>query len=222
MMKPISLVRQQFDSLGYPNHPVTTSQIRRVSAQVFRQLESKDIESVLEQCEILLATQDWACGVVAYDWAFRVRKQYTEATFEVFERWLFTYIKGWGDCDDFCTHAFGELLAQNNALFPRVLQWVEHPNFAVQRSAAVILIYPINKGRDSGLKPLLVADKLMGSDHHLVQKGYGWMLKVLSRHQPQMVIDYLRLKHKQMPRTAFRYAIEKLDKTTKSQLMSLN
>ncbi|GAK84162.1 hypothetical protein JCM19238_1728 [Vibrio ponticus] len=58
-MEPISLVRQQFDLLGYPNHPVTTSQIRRVSAQVFRQLESKDIESVLDHCESLLATQDW-------------------------------------------------------------------------------------------------------------------------------------------------------------------
>lgn len=37
----------------------------------------------------------------------------------------------------------------------------------------------------------------------------------------QMVIDYLRLKHKQMPRTAFRYALEKIDTKTKEELMSL-
>ncbi|MCM1568670.1 MAG: hypothetical protein NC081_04400 [Roseburia sp.] len=41
-----------------------------------------------------------------------MKKQYSESTYDIFYRWLKNYVKGWGDCDDFCTHAFGELLRQ--------------------------------------------------------------------------------------------------------------
>ena len=37
----------------------------------------------------------------------------------------------------------------------------------------------------------MIADALLVDDHHLVLKGYGWMLKVLSVVDPSMVKDYL-------------------------------
>jgi 3-methyladenine DNA glycosylase AlkD len=44
----------------------------------------------------------------------------------------------------------------------------------------------------------------------MVQKGYGWMLKEASKkHQPE-VFDYVMSKKARMPRTALRYAIEKM------------
>ncbi|MEZ8709439.1 DNA alkylation repair protein, partial [Vibrio alginolyticus] len=98
---------------------------------------------------------------------------------------------------------------------------VEHSNFAVRRAAAVILIYPINQNRYSALAPLCVEDLLLEDGHDLVQKGYGWMLKVLSKKEPQQVIGYLNAKHAAIPRVAFRYAIEKLDDKTKRELMLL-
>jgi len=134
---------------------------------------------------------------------------------------LFEYVTGWNDCDDFCTHAFGELIRQYNELFEKTLNWVNHENFAVQRATAVVLIYPINKDSYAGLNPCLVADLLCKNEHHLVQKGYGWLLKVLSKKEPQVVVDYLRCNHGEMSRTAFRYAIENLNKDTQRALMSL-
>jgi len=101
------------------------------------------------------------------------------------------------------------------------LKWISHPNFAVRRAAAVILIYPINKDKHLGLNPLKIADLLIKDEHDLVQKGYGWMLKVLSQKEPQLVINYMKSKYTIMPRVAFRYAIEKLDNQTKLDLMSL-
>ena len=53
----------------------------------------------------------------------------------------------------------------------------------------------------------------------MVQKGYGWMLKVASQAHLQEVFDYV-MKHKAvMPRTALRYAIEKMPPELKSEAM---
>ncbi len=220
-MDTIDLIKHELGEIGYLAQNVRTSQIRRISAKVFRALESKNISHVFDLCEKLLRHRDWGLGVIAYDWAFRVRKQYTIETFTIFENWLFEYVTDWGDCDDFCTHAFGELLRQYNELFEKVLNWANHENFAVQRATAVILIYPINKGSYDGLNPMQVADLLFNNEHHLVQKGYGWLLKVYSKKEPQQVVNYLKINHAEMPRTAFRYALENFDKRTRQELMLL-
>jgi 3-methyladenine DNA glycosylase AlkD len=44
----------------------------------------------------------------------------------------------------------------------------------------------------------------------MVQKGYGWMLKVASQAHLKEVFDYVIKNKAVMPRTALRYAIEKM------------
>lgn len=198
----------------------TTGAVRSVSAAIYRALEDKSIDNVLARCECLLKEREWALGVIAYDWAFRVRKQYNDQTFAVFEGWLKEYVTNWGDCDDFCTHAFGALLSQNNDLFTQVYRWTEHPNFAVRRAAAVVLIYPIKQGKYKGIDPFVISDALMNDDHYLVLKGYGWMLKVLSQVEPDAVYEYLEKNKGAMPRVAFRYALEKLGKEKQASLLA--
>jgi len=198
---------------------VTTGTIRRLSAKLYRELEDKGMDNVFRLCDEMLNENKWALKTIAFDWAFRVRKQYNDNTFEVFENWLYKYITDWGDCDDFCTHALGHLISIDNSLFDKVNRWTKSDNFAVRRAAAVVLIYPIYKDGYADIDPFVISDILMTDEHYLVQKGYGWMLKVLSTKEPTKVIAYLD-KHKDtMPRTAFRYALEKLSKEDKAMLM---
>lgn len=141
--------------------------------------------------------------------------------FPIFERWLKNYVNGWGNCDDFCTHAFGELFRRNKELFAKTLEWVDHPDFWVRRGAAVVQILSIRKNDYENLEPFKVSDKLMNDEHHLVLKGYGWLLKVLSQKEPDLVYDYVIKNKKQMPRLALRYAIEKFDEKRRQQLMKV-
>jgi 3-methyladenine DNA glycosylase AlkD len=218
MLNVIVEVRTKLNGLS-KGKGLTTGAVRDISSELYKKLEDKSIDNVLALCEDLLDERDWALGVIAYDWAFRVRKQYNDKIFFVFENWLKTYVTGWGDCDDFCTHAFGELLSQNNELFKYVLKWTEDPNFCVRRAAAVILIYPIKHNKYVGINPFLISDALMMDEHYLVLKGYGWMLKVLSQGDPGIVYDYLVKNRDIMPRVSFRYALEKFDGGLKEELM---
>lgn len=200
---------------------IVTGEIRKLSGRLYRQAGVKEIEGVLALCEEFLARRDWAMGVIAFDWAYRVRAHYTENTYPVFYRWLKEYVRGWGDCDDFCTHAFGELLRQQKGLFPQVLEWTQDEDFWVRRASAVVLIPSILRDDYSGLMPFTVADRLLTDPHDLVRKGYGWMLKCLSQVDPDGVEAYLTAHCKDMPRVAYRYAVEKFDKETKQRLMAL-
>ena len=50
----------------------------------------------------------------------------------------------------------------------------------------------------------------MNDENVMVQKGYGWLLKVYSQTYPMQVFGFVMEHKKQMPRLSLRYAIEKL------------
>jgi 3-methyladenine DNA glycosylase AlkD len=73
----------------------------------------------------------------------------------------------------------------------------------------VTLILPARKGMF--LEDVLeISDILLRDKDDLVQKGYGWMLKEASKSHQEEVFEYIMAKKDEMPRTALRYAIEKM------------
>lgn len=216
----IEEVKQLSDKVPQGKH-IVTGDIRKLSGKLYRQIKDKTIANVLILAEELLKQHSWALGVIAFDWAYRVKTQYTLDTYDTFYAWLKKYVRGWGDCDDFCTHAFGELLRQYKQLFAKISDWTKDVDFWVRRAAAVVLIPGILREDYQGINPYAVADALIYDAHDLVQKGYGWMLKSLSQVEPDAVREYLAANSMRMPRTAFRYAMEKFDKETREKLMAL-
>ena len=209
--------------VGANNTPIIghlrTNDIRKISARLFKGMKGKPIQDIFAVCGELLEQRSGPMGVIAFDFAYRVRKQYDEATFPIFEGWLEKYVRGWGDCDDFCTHAFGELICQNTRLAENVAAWTKSGEFWMRRAAAVVLIPSIWQGKCKETNPLRISDLLMADEHDLVRKGYGWMLKVLSVKEPELVFDYLLQNKAAMPRVAYRYALEKMDAGKKRILM---
>jgi hypothetical protein len=99
-----------------------TGDIRRLSAKLFKTINDKSKEYVFTVCDELLEQRDAAMGVIAFDFVYRMKEQYDKNTFAVFETWLEKYVRGWGDCDDFCTHAFVELICQNIPLTSKIVK----------------------------------------------------------------------------------------------------
>ena len=77
----------------------------KISAKAFLGLRDRARFYVFAICDELLELGDWPTMVIAFDFALCVRILFDESVF--FERWRERYVRSWGDCGDFSTHAFG-------------------------------------------------------------------------------------------------------------------
>jgi 3-methyladenine DNA glycosylase AlkD len=113
----------------------------------------------------------------------------------------------------------GEFITQYPSYLSQLKKRTKSSNRRVKRAAAVTLIIPARKGKF--LTDIFqIADSLLLDPDDMVQKGYGRLLKAASQAHPQEVFDYVMTHKATMPRTALRYAIEKLPKEMKAQAMT--
>jgi 3-methyladenine DNA glycosylase AlkD len=97
-------------------------------------------------------------------------------------------------------------------------KWAKSENRWVKRASSVTLIIPARKGLF--LNDIFeIANTLLTDTDDMVQKGYGWMLKAASQAYEKEVFDFIMNNKKAMPRTALRYAIEKMSPELKSKAM---
>jgi len=183
--------------------------VRKIADKYFKELKGVKIDDILKFCNQLLSTRIYEHKVIAFHWSYKCKKQFQSKHFKVFESWLKIYVDDWSDCDDLCTHSLGYLVFHYPEFLSKVKLWASSKNRWVKRASAVTLIYSVKRGwhLDSVFE---VASELLIDKDDLVQKGYGWMLKEASKSFPQEVLEFVMNNKNEMPRTALRYAIEKL------------
>jgi 3-methyladenine DNA glycosylase AlkD len=197
---------------------VKTPTVRKIASKYYRDIKNLEIDAILDLCEELLQTGISEHRTIAFQWAFRCRREYQPRHFEVLESWLERYVDSWGSCDDLCTHALGAFILDYPEFIPRVREWSLSHDRWFRRASAVSLIYGARRGRY--LDHIFgVADSFLTDSDDMVQKGYGWMLKVASETYQQEVFEYVMRNKRSMPRTALRYAIEKMPEHLRREAM---
>lgn len=188
---------------------VKSSLVTKIALKYFPEIKNLTKKEIFALCEELLKSDYSEEAYIAFEWSRRLHKQFEPEDFAVFEGWLTKYVNTWAKCDTLGNHTVGDFIM----LYPRYLKnlkdWTKSPNRWLRRAAAVSLVLPARRGY---FLPdvFAIADSLLRDKDDLVQKGYGWMLKEASRrHQPE-VFDYVMRNRSVMPRTALRYAIEKM------------
>lgn len=201
------------------HYGVKTPVTRKLSSKYYKKVKKKSKKEIFSLGELLLQSGSSEERTIAFDWAFRLKRQYVLADFDRFESWLKRYVTGWGSCDDLCTHALGAFVYQFPEIIPKVKVWTTSENCWLRRASAVVFIYAIRRDTyiDDGFK---IADLLLQDTDDMVQKGYGWMLKEISNAYPQKVFTYVMAHKDKMPRTSLRYAIEKLSPDLRKKAMA--
>ena len=192
--------------------------VHKISKELFPFVKSKTKHEIFDLCEIFWQSGYIEESLVACDWSYYIRKQFEPADFKTFERWIGDYVSNWASCDTFCNHTVGAFIQMYPEYVNNLKDFTTSDNRWMRRAAAVTLILPARRG--NFLNDILeIAELLLHDKDDLVQKGYGWMLKAASEAHQQVIFAFVIKNKLTMPRTALRYAIEKMPKELKAIAM---
>ncbi|GAB3426530.1 DNA alkylation repair protein [Niabella aquatica] len=197
---------------------IKANEINKIAKEFYKQLKPVNKQEILIICEELWASRYFEEALVACILSAAQHSKYEVADFKIFEHWVKDYVNSWADCDTLCNHTIGSFVMMYPGHINELKKWARSPQRWVKRAAAVTLIIPARKGMF--LKEIFeIADILIADKDDMIQKGYGWMLKAASQAYPKEVLNYVLSKKTVMPRTALRYAIEKMPDEWRKEAM---
>lgn len=209
---------ERFFKEAIQSYGVKSPTVQKISKEWFQRIKTKSKAEIFGLCELLWQSGNIEESFVACHWTESLHKQYEQTDFIWFERWISLYVSNWASCDTFCNHLVGEFVEMYPEYLAKLKEFATSGNRWVRRAAAVSLIVPARKGKF--LPDILeIADIMLLDQDDMVQKGYGWMLKAASQANQQAIFDFVMARKAIMPRTALRYAIEKMPAELKSRAM---
>ena len=94
----------------------------------------------------------------------------------------------------------------------------ENENLWEQRISIVSTAALIKKGQFCDT--IRIAEKLLNHHHDLIHKAVGWMLREVGKKNIEVLRGFLSAYHEVMPRTALRYAIERMEPAERKKWMT--
>jgi 3-methyladenine DNA glycosylase AlkD len=210
--------QQRFFKESVNFYGVKNPAVEKLARQHYPEIKPLGKQSIFALCEELWQSGYSEESLIACEWAYKLNKEYEPDDFITFERWVSKYVSSWAACDTLCNHTVGSIVEKYPQFIDNLKQWTKSDSRWLKRAAAVTLIIPAKNGKF--LKDIFeISDSLLTDGDDLVQKGYGWMLKEASKMHQTEVFDYIMKNKKTMPRTALRYAIEKMPPDLKRRAM---
>jgi 3-methyladenine DNA glycosylase AlkD len=197
---------------------LSMSAANKIAVNYWKEIKSLSKPEIFALCEDLFKSDYSEEAAVASDWAPRLTNQFEPADLALFRRWIDSYLNDWAKVDGFCNHTVGNFMQKYPASITEIVSWTASSNRWLKRASAVSLIIPAKKGLFIN-EIFTISDHLLTDKDDMVQKGYGWMLKEAYKQHQDAVYQYVLKHRRDMPRTALRYAIEKMPPDLKTEAM---
>ena len=209
---------QRFFKEEVKYYGVKVAVVRKIANKFWKEIKTLEKSNIFNLCEFLFSSDYCEEAFIVAFWLPKITDEFEPDDWIVFKNWIEKYANNWAKCDGFCNHTMGSFLVKYPAFIEELKEWTQSKNRWLRRAAAVSLIVPAKKGHF--LKDVFeITDQLLLDEDDLVQKGYGWLLKVTSHLHQKEVFDYVMKNKENMPRTALRYAIEKMPQFLRLEAM---
>lgn len=181
---------------------VTSPELRQV-ANEFKDLPDAQIKMLLRSKiheERSLALAVWGMQSAKGDAKRRmeIAKQYEKH---------FAYVNNWDLVDSSAANLLGP--AYGAKLIPKLRKWAGSEHLWTRRIAIVATHFFTRNGKPGPVRE--ISKRLIRDEHDLIHKASGWMLREMGKHCGEKTLtDFLDTYAARMPRTALRYAIERL------------
>jgi 3-methyladenine DNA glycosylase AlkD len=209
---------QRFFKENITCYGMKTATVTAIAKRYWKQVKGRSKQEIFSLCEELYQSGFLEESFIVSEWAHSLSGRYEKKDLEIFRRWIDLYISNWASCDGFCNHTMGNFLEQYPESVDELKKWTRSKNRWMRRAAAVSLIVPAKHGKFLN-ESMDIAGLLLTDTDDMVQKGYGWLLKEASRKHTGEVFSYVMKNKRVMPRTALRYAIERMPKDLRAEAM---
>ncbi len=148
--------------------------------------------------------------------------QFDKAQTESFQKEIYDFylgkidrINNWDLVDGSCHKIIGPYLYERSR--KPLIRLAKAKHIWKNRIAIVTTNYFIQRN-DLGTT-IEISEILVDHSHDLIHKAVGWMLRELGKKNEGLMLEFLK-EHPHMSRTMLRYAIEKLPKTKRDQILA--
>jgi len=190
---------------------VRVPHVRAVVKEVWHVVADGDIDALLASpiheerlCGLLIMVRQFEKGDE------RKRGQVVEKYFAAKDR-----VNNWDLVDLSAPRIAGAWLIDKDR---RELYRLARSKIMWHRRIAVVACYTLIK-RGDFTDILALASSLLEDKHDLMHKACGWMLREVGKKDEKALRVFLKDNYLRLPRTTLRYAIEKYDSVTRSQML---
>jgi len=198
---------------------VKANLVTKIANATWKRVKAYDKPEIFAICEELYSSGKLEEASIASRWGQGFSAFTEKRDIDYYLSWIHRYVTNWATCDGLCNHAVGDILMKYPELVAHMYELAKSENRWARRAGAVSLILPARKGYFKK-EAFEICDILLHDPEDLVQKGYGWLLKEVSRLHGREVLDYVQKRKRTMPRTALRYAIELMPEADRKAAMA--
>lgn len=209
-------------NLGFYN--IGTAAMRALSRDIYlAHRDVWDVDDAAAFADALMPDRFLEVKWTAVEVLARYRKDFPPALLARCRRWLGNdYSTNWATTDAMCGMIIGPLLVKYPALEPQMRAWSTHRNMWVRRASIVGLLVPMRRGSSRAVDLVYeIAKRLHPDPHDLIHKAVGWALREAGKIDPTRLERYLRANVRAIPRTTFRYAIERFSAARRRELLMI-
>jgi 3-methyladenine DNA glycosylase AlkD len=180
-----------------------------------------DVSDAMAFADTLITDRYLEVKSVGIEVVARYRRDFPPALLGRWKRWLSrNHSANWATTDAICGMLIGPLLVSHARLASQMRSWSKDRNMWVRRASIVALLPLVRRGGGVDLV-YEIARRLHADREDLIQKAVGWGLREVGKVDAPRLERYLRANVRVIPRTTFRYAIERFDARTRKTLLAL-
>ena len=185
------------------------------------QRERWSMSDVMAFADLLMPDRYLEVKAIGIEVVARRRREFSPPLLRRWKRWLASnHSANWATTDTICGMLIGPLLVAHPELVPQMRAWSKHRNMWVRRASIVGLLKPMRVGHTIDLV-YEIAGRLHPDPNDLIHKAVGWALREAGKIDPARLERYLRANVGVIPRTTFRYAIERFSDPRRRSLLAL-
>jgi 3-methyladenine DNA glycosylase AlkD len=180
-----------------------------------------DVGDAMDFADALIVDRYLEAKSVGIEVVARYRRDFSPDLLARWKRWLAgNHSANWATTDTMCGMLIGPLLVKFPDRAGEMRAWSKNRNMWVRRASIVALLPLVRARREIDLV-YEIAKRLHSDPNDLIHKAVGWALREAGKIDPGRLERYLRANVGLMPRTTFRYAIERFSAARRRALLAL-